>query len=106
MAKTEKSKGLIGKVTERLEILQTQKNDDYSPVISIEVKQSLEKSLQSYLDASAYLEGSRKEYEVAKGHREVAEGELRNAYKHVKKLMKQQAEANKISKKKRKTKKS
>ncbi|MBX3722662.1 MAG: hypothetical protein KF713_12545 [Turneriella sp.] len=98
--KKDKAQSLVEKASARLEKLRSDSADS-GVAISVEAQQGLEKALEAYRDATAHVEGAKREYDLVRSHRKVAGLELRAAYKAVKK----QADLAKDSKKGKKKKK-
>lgn len=102
--KKDKAQSLVEKASARLEKLRSDSVDS-GAAISVEAQQGLEKALEAYRDATAHVEGAKREYDLVRSHRKVAGLELRAAYKAVKKAVKKQADLAKDGKKGRKKKK-
>lgn len=103
--KKDKAKSLQEKASERLEKLRSETAGS-GAAISVEAQQGLERALEAYRDATAHVEGAKREYDLVRSHRKVAGIELRAAYKAVKKAMKKQSGLTKAGKKAKKKKKS
>ncbi|MBN8221454.1 MAG: hypothetical protein J0L53_11060 [Spirochaetes bacterium] len=82
--KKDKAQSLVEKASARLEKLRSD-SADLGAAISVEAQQGLEKALEAYRDATAHVEGAKREYDLVRSHRKVAGLELRAAYKAVKK---------------------
>ena len=82
-------KALAEKVGERLERLRTVDIPEIDEGISVESLRLLEKFLEAHQLAAARLKSARSETQIAKSNLVVAEQELRDQYKVIKKQMKQ-----------------
>jgi len=103
MAKnTEKETGLVDKAQRKLDLLQSDNSLTGDIVVSVELRNNLQRLLESYLLSSARTKATKRELESAKVNEDVAYAELQAAYKAVKRELKKHEQKTRKTKKKKK----